>query len=89
MNDQRLRVNAFLRPLARVAVGWEFVALIPGSPLPTISSLCVKHRWLGPVLVLAFTVHLVDMGMNAVVELVEDAIVEAVEEAVSDEMLAA
>ena len=82
MNDFRLGTNAILRPLVRVAVGWEFVALIPGSPLPTISSLCVKHRWLGPVLVLAFTAHLIDMGMNAVVDLVEDAIVEAVEEMV-------
>jgi hypothetical protein len=62
----RRNANGILRPLVIVACGYEFAALLPHSRLPTISSMCQRHRWLGPVIVVGLALHLVDMSVNAI-----------------------
>src|SRR5690606_35762015 len=37
--------------------GWEILAIIPGSPIPTISEVVDRHPWFGVVLLLALAHH--------------------------------
>jgi hypothetical protein len=44
--------------MVAVACGYEVAALLPKSRLPTISSVCGRHRWLAPIIVSGLAVHL-------------------------------
>lgn len=45
-------------PIIVAGCSYELVALIPGSPVPTISTLVRRRRSLGVLLLLALTHHL-------------------------------
>jgi hypothetical protein len=46
-----------LKLIAGTLCGYEVAALATGR-VPTLTALSARHRWLGPVLVIALAVHL-------------------------------
>jgi hypothetical protein len=45
--------------IAAFMFGYEAAALVSGGRVPTISSLCIHHRWLAAVMVISLAAHLV------------------------------
>lgn len=46
------------RVIAAFAFGYEAAAIASGGRVPTITSLCLHHRWLAAVMVLSLVTHL-------------------------------
>jgi hypothetical protein len=53
------RVDESARIVAALVFGYEAAAIFSGHRLPTISELCVRHRWLAAVMVFSLAAHLV------------------------------
>jgi hypothetical protein len=45
------------RKVVAFLCGWELVALVPGSPVPTISNVVDRHRWVGATLLFILGHH--------------------------------
>lgn len=46
------------RVLAAFVFGYESAAIASGEKVPTITSMCLAHKWLGPAVVAGLIVHL-------------------------------
>jgi hypothetical protein len=55
MPDQ---LDTTVRVLAAFAFGYESAAIASGGRAPTITSLCLHHRWLAAVAVVSLATHL-------------------------------
>jgi 4-hydroxybenzoate polyprenyltransferase len=53
------RVDVTVRVAAAFGFGYEAAAIASGGRVPTITSLCLHHRWLAAVMVLSLAAHLV------------------------------
>lgn len=51
-----------VRTAAAFMFGYEAVALVSGGRVPTITALCIQHRWLAAAAVLGLVSHLAMYG---------------------------
>ncbi len=53
------RPKVLVRHGAAFVLGYEALALVSGSRLPTVTQLCVRHRWLSAAAVGGLIAHLI------------------------------
>ncbi len=54
-----------VRVAAAFVFGYEAAAIASGGRVPTITSLCLHHRWLGAAVVLSLAAHLILSDLRA------------------------